>query len=77
MSSSAGLKLQQMKYVNSLMEHSLQKEGGLLGAILEPLNTSFESQGKIISTLILTKALFSTPQTIKPPPNLSQRGYHL
>ena len=59
-----------------LMKHSsFQKGEGPPEPILGPLSTISEKECKLASTLILvSKALFSTPQAIKPPPYLSQGG---
>ena len=53
------------------------EEAGPPEPVLGTLNTSFEKQCKLASTLILIMALFSTSQTMKQPLNPFQWGHSL
>ena len=67
------------KWKNCLIKHSSFGEGETPELALGLLNTSFERQYKLASTLCLihNPNPHSTPQTIKPPPNPFQGGHHL
>ena len=67
-----------MRVVNNLMQHSsFQKEGGSPEPVPGPLNTSFEEECKLASTLILICGPIFRSKTIRPPPVLSKGGHRL